>query len=96
MNDDSIEGRKSSWPLVILSIVCAVNCIYLFYLYSDIHNAQDLRCCTRLLGDLEYYRLFGMASLIFAVYAYRREPKWPAIIMVPLCGMALVVSIIIQ
>jgi hypothetical protein len=48
-----------------------------------------------LLARLELYRLLGIGSVVYAVAAFFRRPRWASIVAIPFAGCAGLVSIMI-
>ena len=76
-------------------------------LYGHVHwnilhrNYQNMAEAERakwlaVLNGLEWYRLVGFVAVILAALAFRRAPKWSALLYGPLAVLAGFASIMIQ
>lgn len=100
----------TSWPAAAASLVLTGTTLYLFKLYSDLHwqvlfgvdryesrLSEELRSeLLDVLATLNYYRLFGVLALGFAVWSFRGRPRWPAWVALAASGVALFVSAIVM
>ncbi|NIR44664.1 MAG: hypothetical protein GWN99_10195 [Gemmatimonadetes bacterium] len=99
-----------SWPAATASLVLTGTTVYLFRIYGDLHwrviygpdrYESALSEGTRaelldLLARLNYYRIFSILALAFAIWSFRGRPRWPAWLALAASGLALFVSAIVM
>jgi hypothetical protein len=106
MNTDD-KAQLTSWRFAITSAASSCIALGLHVLYGHVHwsilqrNYQNMVESERerwlsVLNGLEWYRLAGLLAIILAVLALRRNPRWPALVYVPLAVLAGLASLIIM
>ena len=104
-----LRPSPPSWPAAIASLILTGTTVYMFKIYSDLHWRvifgrdryqsglnEDLRAeLLDLLATLNYYRIFSVLALAFAIWSFRGRPRWPAWLALAASGVALFVSAII-
>lgn len=100
----------SSWPAASASILLSATSIYLHYLYSYVHwrvvfgperydsqLTEDLKSSLlTVLYRLEVYRVLGVFAMIWALWALRGRPRWPAWTALAFSLIALFLATMIQ
>jgi hypothetical protein len=107
--DTSRPPPRSSWPAGIASLIFSASTVFFFALYSHVHWAVLARHYAELaqlrdlkdslfvvLGRLEFYRLFGVFAVAWALWALRGRPRWLGWIALPISVFALFLAVVIQ
>jgi len=106
-NSTPTPVRGSSWPAAVASLLFSIATFRFFSLYSFVHwrvlsdhysqlSPELRRPLFVVLSRLESYRLLGLCAVVFAVIASRGVPRWPAYVVLPLAGLALLSALVIQ
>lgn len=99
-----------SWPAATASLVLTGTTLFLFKIYGDLHwnviygpdrfesglNEGTKAALLDLLATVNYYRVFSLLALAFAIWSFRGRPRWPAWLALAASGLALFVSAIIM
>lgn len=102
-----MRNDLTSWRFAVASAAASVITLALHVVYGHVHwnilrrgyivmpEAERERWLS-VLNLLEWYRLAGLAAVILAVLAFRRRPRWPALIYVPLAALAALVCLTVM
>jgi len=107
MSEEKQNIGKSPWPVALSSIIFSLTTIYLNAVYSSLRwgiientyieiGPQLKDKLLSLLNMLEYHRIFGLLSLVFAIWAVTCKPRWLGILCILLSLFAIFIAFIIM